>query len=82
MAQSQMCHCKKKDKADSIFDKMKEYKLDAIEKKKYLNTCFKLDNLYKMLQHQQEYAIYKEHLNAKAVTIYLTLRNIKSLKKN
>ena len=72
---------RKKDKADSIFDKMKEYKLDEIEKKKYSNTCFKLDNLYKMLQHQQEYDIYKERLNAKVVTFYFGSKEYQELKK-
>lgn len=55
-----------KDKADSIFNKMEEYRLDEMEEKKYSNTCFKLDNLYKMLQNQQEYDIYKERLNGES----------------
>jgi len=34
-----------------------------------------------MLQHQQEYAIYKEHLNAKAVTIYFDFKEYQEFKK-
>ena len=60
---------------------MKEYKLDEIEKKKYSNTCFKLDNLYKMLQNQQEYDIYKACLNAKVVTFYFGSKEYQELKK-
>lgn len=70
-----------KDKVDSIFDKMKEYRLDEMEEKKYSNTCFKLDNLYKMLQNQQEYDIYKERLNAKVVTFYFGSKEYQELKK-
>lgn len=34
-----------------------------------------------MLQNQQEYDIYKEHLNAKAVTIYFDSKEYQELKK-
>lgn len=71
-----------KDKADSIFDKMKKYRLDEMERKKYANTCFKLDELHKILQNQQEYNIYKERLDPKATTtIYFGSKEYQELEK-
>ena len=70
-----------RDKANSIYNKMKEYRLNEEEKKKYLNTCFKIDgeDLYKNLSNQQEYDIYKERLHSKPRTIYVGSKEYQKL---
>lgn len=71
-----------RDKADSIYNKMKEYKLSEDEERKYDNTCARLGGeFYKNLTNQQEYDIYKERFNSKVQTIYNGSKEYEKLEK-